>query len=556
MKKLTLVFFSLCIPAWATNYTVKAGGGGDFTTMAACATQMSTNGTGVSDTCTVFAGTYNENVSIPAGSAGNYKIFNVNGSDVVSVLSFTAASHTQIIGNCPEKQGTVTTATCGFFISNPSSPGNAACVSMGANTDIYVRHNVMYACAAGLGSGSNTGGPSISSSTGASFLYVQGNTISYPAATVGSPSFTGIGMLVKGDHTLFENNDLSHYTLGVKYEANSNCIFRNNSFHDQLETEGSSNAHTDIFFSEPGIATNTANEVMEGNLERNAVGPNAKGPLEQNESCGTGCTGIIFRFNIVSRTGSGAITNDKSWPHVVVYNNTFVDEGREAPFNTPGGGGDNMQSTGAGQAVLNSLWYSTTNFSSWNPYSCNSCANFGHNLAWCTGSCTIFGHTYQSGAFTSDSGNKNSDPLFVNYIGLANANNDYHLKLGSPAITAGTNLTTANGSGSSSTSLVVADATYFQDGYGLSNAFSTVSADCISVTTVANHVCITAVNHSTNTLTLASAISWTTGDSIWLYSKSDGAVVLTGSAPDMGALPFTSSAVPSIPTKAILLAKQ
>src|SRR5215472_2511668 len=106
---------SLAISCFATNYTVKSGGGGSFTTMAACASQMSTNGTGVSDTCTVFAGTYNETVTIPSGSTGIYKIFNVNGSDVVSVQGFIMGSHTQVIGNCPTKQGTVITATCGFF---------------------------------------------------------------------------------------------------------------------------------------------------------------------------------------------------------------------------------------------------------------------------------------------------------------------------------------------------------------------------------------------------------------------------------------------------------
>jgi hypothetical protein len=43
----------------ATTYAVKAGGGGNFTTIQACATAMAAG-----DTCTVFAGTYNENVTV------------------------------------------------------------------------------------------------------------------------------------------------------------------------------------------------------------------------------------------------------------------------------------------------------------------------------------------------------------------------------------------------------------------------------------------------------------------------------------------------------------
>ena len=117
--------FLLAISAAAAtsgaNLTVKSGGGGDFTTIQACATAMSSG-----DTCTVFAGTYNENVTVPAGTAGNYKTITVNGSDVVTVKGFTLNSHTKLIGNCavPAASG-----SCGFNITNPSSPGSAACVS-------------------------------------------------------------------------------------------------------------------------------------------------------------------------------------------------------------------------------------------------------------------------------------------------------------------------------------------------------------------------------------------------------------------------------------------
>ena len=76
-----------------------------------------------------------------------------------------------------------------------------------------------------------------------------------------------------------------------------------------------------------------------------------------------------------------------------------------------------------------------------------------------------------------------------------------------------------NGTTTSSSSLVVADSTYFQDGYGLHNAYSTISGDCIKVASWSSApVCITAVNYSTNTLTLSSPISATNGDSVWLAS--------------------------------------
>ena len=96
------------------------------------------------------------------------------------------------------------------------------------------------------------------------------------------------------------------------------------------------------------------------------------------------------------------------------------------------------------------------------------------------------------------------------------ASNDYHLQAGSPAIARGNPSDHGRfrdaGSG---TSLVVNDAAYFQDGYGLSNAYSTVHPDCIAVGTASNHVCVTAVNYSTNTLTLASSISRSVGEGVY-----------------------------------------
>ncbi len=126
MKTIWCILF-LAVSVDAATYTVKAGGGGNYTTIQACANAMS-NG----DTCVVYAGTYNEHVSVPAGGVGAYKTLQVNGSDLVYVCDFTINSHNKIIG---------------FHIQNPSSPTNAPCVAITANsTDYYVTSNNMYAC--------------------------------------------------------------------------------------------------------------------------------------------------------------------------------------------------------------------------------------------------------------------------------------------------------------------------------------------------------------------------------------------------------------------------
>jgi len=164
---------------------------------------------------------------------------------------------------------------------------------------------------------------------------------------------------------------------------------------------------------------------------------------------------------------------------------------------------------------------------------------------WCTQAQT-------SGGACSATGN----PLFTNpdittpsSITLP----DLSLQSGSPAINGGTWLTTATNSGSSSTTLTVADAQYFQDGTwgsdlarlsaGLGGTFQ---PDCIAITTVTNTVCIASITYGTynapaGTVALASPMTWSSGAHIWLYKKSDGSVVLAGAAPDYGASEFTGS---------------
>jgi|HubBroStandDraft_6_1064221.scaffolds.fasta_scaffold22148_3 hypothetical protein len=527
----------LAVSANGANFTVKSGGGGNYTTIQACATAMSAG-----DTCTVYAGTYNESPSVPAGTAGNYKTITVNGSDVVIVNGFTLNSHTKLIGNCTAPAAA---SSCGFTITTPSAPKSGACVGWTSSiTDFYIVNNVMTECGAG-------GGYMVGSSYTilSSYGYIQGNTLSYACVNSNSINHSECNSIMPfGDHFLVEKNDLSHYTLSIDFGTNYS-IYRNNTFHDQYETEASGNYHTDAFFSEPGAGVSYTVEynVFEGNLQYNAVGPNSKTDLFQNDSGTTcsNCFNVIFRHNTISRIGSGAASN-YYWPNIMAYNNTVVDALSDGTATN--GTADYAQFSTNG-SYLNQLYYfsfaSGTNF---NVYQCGSGCDFGHSLYWCTGSCTYVWGNVAGVPFLNDPGNKNANPMFVNYISPGNPSNNYNLQAGSPAIAAGTYLTTvASGDSGSGTSLVVTDAAYFQDGYSLSNAYSTVHPDCIAVGTASNFVCVTAVNYTTNTLTLASSISRSAGQGVYLYSKSDGVQVLTGSASDMGAYPYGSGNNPPAP---------
>jgi len=145
----------------------------------------------------------------------------------------------------------------------------------------------------------------------------------------------------------------------------------------------------------------------------------------------------------------------------------------------------------------------------------------------------------------------NGDPKFINPDVTQPTSTtlpNLELQSNSGAIDGGTYLTQANGSGSSSRTLIVDDALYFQDGtWGSDLARGvTLFPDWLAIGTVTNVVQISSIDYSTNTITLASPMSWNDNAPIWLYKKSDGAKVLVGAGPDFGAGEFQSETKDSL----------
>ena len=525
---LAAMILGLFLPsANAITYAVKAGGGGNFATIQSCATAMAPG-----DTCAVFAGTYNEVVTIPAGSAGLYKTLQVNNGDTVNVFGFVVNSHTKVIG---------------FKITNPSSPSSAACIAVAGNaTDWFVTNNVMYACGDGR---AMIDEPVNFAGTG--HAYIQSNTMSYGCSTSSAPNVCE-GMFINGDYQLIENNDMSHMSDGVTNFGVHN-VFRKNNFHDTSDTDcggNSSNCHIDFIESEPvtngGLTRPMQYNLYEGNIIRNNSGANGHAFLTQADSCGGQCFNVIIRFNDMAHVGTYGVIDDNAgsanpgFSKVKVYNNNFIDFNQSSQNVIIG-----HQSNSTGAAEINNIFYWPRTSGTWNPYyvDSSSASGFtaGSNLAYCNGTC-IFQNRTQSGSFIIDApGNLVANLNFVNYSA-----NDFHLSTGSPAISTGTFLTTASASGSSSTSLTVADASFFQDGAGITG----VQADWIRIG-LTNTVQISSINYSSNVITLANPVSWSSGAGIYLYKDSLGNVVLNGANPDIGALPFgssTSSQPPAPPT--------
>ncbi|MGD0098832.1 MAG: hypothetical protein ABSC60_00640, partial [Acidobacteriota bacterium] len=68
----------------------------------------------------------------------------------------------------------------------------------------------------------------------------------------------------------------------------------------------------------------------------------------------------------------------------------------------------------------------------------------------------------------------------------------------------------------------------------------TLFPDWIAIGSVTNIVKISSINYTTNTITLASSMTWGDKAKIWLYSDSRGRRVLYGTGPDIGAHAYGS----------------
>jgi hypothetical protein len=501
---LMLLAFS---PVLATSKTVKAGGGGDYTTIQACATAAVAG-----DTCTVFAGTYAEN-PLPAhsGTAGNPITFQVNPGDCVQMQGFRLASLSYItLGNIAGSNCTISgNVFPGFEITvTPVTFASADHITIQGN---YV-HDVGNICLHGPGT--------ISQGT-STYFYILNNILT----TCGGGTVEG-GIGMEGNHWLVDGNTFSHVADGM-YAYGSFLVIRNNHFGPVTQAEQGSNHPDAIESTCAGVGTDypLIHMIYEGNTNQQWRDTDGHGLLLRDIN-GCGQTQNIVRFNQMIVLGSNFISNDGSGTtagtKTLIYNNTVSNTQTDS---SPEFSDLTFTQGGTGANVINNLFQD--DWTRIAPYCIyvdgTSTSGFveNHNLCFKTG----FSGTWQTGSQGAYSGTDifNSDPKLVN------ATSDLHLQLGSPAIGAGGPLTTAVGAGTGSTALTVVNAGFFSDGYGLTG----VQADWIRIG-ASTAVQISSVNYSTNVLTLASPASWSDSAAIYLYKNSNGTLVLNGVSPNIG----------------------
>jgi PKD repeat protein len=324
-----------------------------------------------------------------------------------------------------------------------------------------------------------------------------------------------------GNHNLIENCTLfsgGHHVLGVHGRYN---VIRNNYLYNIAWTNGAGERTLYV----NGFNDSAGWNLIEGNRFGYADFP--CGATWGAPGTAVSTNSNIMRYNAYFYNNLAGIefyTADSynAGPNYnKVYNNTFNDNGwngapdpQSAQISFPN---YSTRFTIKSNAIKNNLYFDAPTV-----YSKTSNVSYGDQ---------IFAGNYD--------GDTSGDPRFVNATSVPGdprntSYPDLRLQTGSPAIDAGTYLSrVASADTGSGTTLVVEDASYFYDGtWTLSG---TTQGDWVAVGMVGNVVQVQAVDYSTNTITLAGAITRNDLDPIWLYRKSDGVRILYGTAPDAGA---------------------
>ena len=484
----------------AATYTVNASGGGNYSSISACATVAKPG-----DTCIVYAGTYGGWTQPTSGVAGNPITFQANPGDSVlinSSISLSGVNYITIGG---------VASNAGFQITGQ--------ISLSSTAHITIQNNNINHTSGRCIQGSMT------VSNYSSYVSVLNDTITYCGSAAAQGIFAG------GDHWLIDGNNISHVEDGIAIYGPFNVV-RNNHFGPVIASEYGT-AHPDALESSCAGDLPLQHMLFEKNVVQDWGASNAHMLLlRDTNSCGQ--TTNVIRYNTAINIGTYWISNDTNSLNELIYNNSV--SYTEISMATKDFTDLSFTSGDTGANLINNILTNMTRIGS-SDYcyyvDASSLSGFygNYNLCYLAG----WTGSWQKPNSALGYGTKdrfNQDPLFVN------STSDLSLRAGSPAIGAGGPLTTVASSDSGSgASLVVTNAGFFQDGYGISG----VQSDWIRIGSTAN-VQISSINYSTNTITLASSVSRSVGDPVYLYKDSNGRVVLNGTNPDIGAYQTGSQA--------------
>jgi chitodextrinase len=279
-------------------------------------------------------------------------------------------------------------------------------------------------------------------------------------------------------------------------------------------------------------------------IEKNIVHDNSDIGIDPStEQTGFTTQNIIIRNNVLWNNGRG-IDFGASWNGTdhgvrIAHNTVAVTTtGKQSCFSMGKGsdivGKNNIAyfgSTGTFYPIetLNIVSGTDTQILDYNLYYSASQSNMAYWYGTNSGGFYSSLSGYQAGT-GQDAHAKGQNPMFVDLT-----NDNFALQSGSPAIDAGGFLTSTTSAGAGTT-ITVADAKYFNSGYGISG----VAGDTIMVGS--STATVTGVDYDTNTITVDRGISWNSGDGVsYLYS---------GARPDIGAVEYGTTSATTSPEPA------
>jgi hypothetical protein len=487
------------------------------------------------DTVYVRAGTYNEDIMpVNAGSANNYITYSAYPGEAVTVKHNPSQDNIVV-----ELENRSYITINGFIIDGNTTGGLIS--GYNNNGYIIISNNTMKNCA------DNQYGILVSKGTN---WHIFNNNMTFLEPS--GYTYTGVDAInMKSNNHLVEGNTIINGPhSAIEIAGGSYIVIRNNTL---------SNIYNQVVTSTGSSGVWAHNILFENNSMTG--GGTSKSPIDAGLAQGIqlGSQQTIIRHNVFSSAYSAGVElsfyytdNEATDVHGNrIYNNTmFGNNGAGiaiSRYNNPSVASDNvfknnifrMNRYANSDSNPQQLYYidyasGMANFD----YSIGSSVVSFNAFSASTTGLNVIGGTSTTGPNVVNSlswfqtkypsyisNNIETNPMFINETG-----GDFHLAAGSPLIGAGSPLTTAVGAGSG-TQLTVADAKYFSDGLGV------VDPDWIKIGNQ-NPVQITSINYVTNTISLASSITWNNADGVNLYKDSGGNVVLNGNNPDIGALAY------------------
>jgi hypothetical protein len=335
---------------------------------------------------------------------------------------------------------------------------------------------------------------------------------------------TRIGISLIGNDVLISGNTFNNMGDDMVRQFGDRWTIRNNVVIDESDTN---DEHMDFWQSwcnPVGVAA--AYFLIENNTYINVGGGNTHFTLiNGTSSCNDPTTNSIIRYNKIYNIGSIGSYVDSNRAvsgstDNVIYNNTWVklNEGSSPRWQNFA----HNYNASANSSSINNIYFDAMYHAEAKGVEWKSGGAQSYNLYFDSDYTMTF-----SGLATNEVGAvKNKNPRLKNP-----GHKDFSLKSGSPAIDHGGPLThVASDDSGSGTSLIVDAAEFFQPGWG------GALPDTIAIGSVSNVATISSINYTTNKITLATSISRSVGDPVYLYKDSDGTRVLYGPRPDIGAV--------------------